>query len=86
MRDGLNSVAKDHPRWVGDVRGLGTFLAFDCESEANKNTLVKTLRQNGVSQNGCGDKGMRVRPCLYFGEKHANQYLEILDKTCRQLS
>lgn len=83
LRDGLDSVAKDHPRWVANVRGMSTFLAFDCETEADKNSLVKALRQNGVSQNGCGDRGMRLRPSLYFQERHANQYLELLDKTCR---
>jgi 4-aminobutyrate aminotransferase/(S)-3-amino-2-methylpropionate transaminase len=86
MRAGLDSIAAEHPRWVSNVRGMSTFLAFDCETEADKNTLVKALRQNGVSQNGCGDRGMRLRPSLYFQERHANQYMEILDKTCRQLS
>ena len=40
----LNDMAAKHPKFISDVRGMGTYIAFDCESADLRNSLVGTLR------------------------------------------
>jgi len=79
-------MASKHPQFISDVRGKGTYLAFDCESADLRNKLVAALKAQGVNSGGCGVKTMRLRPTLYFEKKHADIYLEALDKACQQAS
>ena len=44
------------------------------------------FRANGVNTDGCGPASMRLRPSLYFTNKHADIYLEILSKSLAELS
>lgn len=83
---GLRAASAKYPRFVTDVRGPGTFLAFDSETPADRDLLVKSLRANGVHQGGCGDKSTRLRPSLYFTEKHAKVYFDVLNKTLASLT
>ena len=62
----LNTLAAKYPQFIDNVRGKGTYLAFDCESVELRNSLVAELRQQGVNSGGCGAKSMRLRPTLYF--------------------
>ena len=62
----LNSLAAKHPQFIDNVRGKGTYIAFDCESVELRNSLIAELRQQGVNSGGCGAKSMRLRPTLYF--------------------
>jgi len=66
LQAGLHAAAAAHPRFVQNVRGMGTFLAFDSATPADRDLLVRSLRKNGVHQGGCGDAGIRLRPSLYF--------------------
>lgn len=86
LSEKLNSMASKHPSLISNVRGKGTYLAFDCETVELRNNLVASLRQHGVNSGGCGAKTMRLRPTLYFEKKHADIYLEALDKACKQVS
>ena len=38
------------------------------------------MKAQGVNQGGCGVKTVRLRPTLYFEKKHADIYLDALDK------
>ena len=78
----LNDLSAKHSKFISNVRGMGTYIAFDCESTDLRNNLVGTLRQHGVNSGGCGVKTMRLRPTLYFEKKHADIYLAALDKAC----
>lgn len=86
MYAGLASLAEEYPKYVSNVRGMGTFLAFDVASTADRDALVGTMRANGVNTGGCGPASMRLRPSLYFTKKHADVYLEILGKSLASLS
>ena len=78
--DKLNALAERHPEYIKDVRGKGTYLAFDCETVEMRNNLVAKLKGQGVNQGGCGVKTMRLRPTLYFEKKHADIYVDALDR------
>jgi 4-aminobutyrate aminotransferase/(S)-3-amino-2-methylpropionate transaminase len=47
--EGLEDISKDYPEWIKNIRGKGTFLAYDQASEANRGLFVKTMRENGVN-------------------------------------
>lgn len=70
---------------ISRVRGQGTFIAFDLASAQLRDRLCVIMRQNGVHSSGCGQQSVRVRPMLVFGEKHAYQFFEILEKSLRSL-
>ena len=73
-------MAKKHPQFVSNVRGKGTYLAFDVETTDLRNSLISHLKAQGVNQGGCGVRTMRLRPTLYFEKKHADIYIDALDK------
>ena len=62
------------------MRGKGTYLAFDCETPELRNELIADLKKEGVHQGGCGTRTMRFRPTLYFEKKHADIYLDALER------
>lgn len=62
------------------MRGLGTYIAFDCESTEMRNALVASMKKEGVNQGGCGTRTIRMRPTLYFEKKHAELYLSALER------
>ena len=76
----LNDLSKKHPQFVSNVRGKGTYLAFDVETTDLRNSLISHLKAQGVNQGGCGVRTMRLRPTLYFEKKHADIYIDALDK------
>ena len=78
--DKLNALSAKHPQFIKDIRGKGTYLAFDCETVELRNDLVSKLKAQGVNQGGCGTKTMRLRPTLYFEKKHADIYVDALEK------
>lgn len=61
-------------------KGMGTFIAFDLDTANARNQLVAKLLQLGVVAGGCGDKLLRLRPSLTFEPKHADVFIEKLEK------
>ena len=73
LENQLITLQGNHPEWISNVRGRGTFLAFDvAKGPAAREKLVTTLKQHGVNAGVCGIQTFRLRPSLYFGEKHAD--------------
>lgn len=72
---------------VEKLRGenAGTFLAFDGKTAEVRDRLVMEMRKLGVHMGGCGDKAVRLRPMLVFEQKHADLFLEKLEKALGQL-
>jgi 4-aminobutyrate aminotransferase/(S)-3-amino-2-methylpropionate transaminase len=48
LKDGLLELQNKYPV-VTNVRGLGTFLAFDLPTAQSRDQLINTLRQKGMS-------------------------------------
>jgi len=75
----LNALAEKHKGKVTNVRGLGTFCAFDLPDAAKRDKLVNELRLLGVESGGCGVQSLRLRPMLVCTPRHIAQFLERLD-------
>ena len=82
----LLELSKKHPDFVGGPRGLGTLGAFNCKDVQTREALIHQLRQLGIQAGPVGDDGIRLRPTLYFEEKHVDIYIDRLDKACKTLS
>jgi 4-aminobutyrate aminotransferase/(S)-3-amino-2-methylpropionate transaminase len=86
LRSGLVQLSRDHDRWIRDIRGMGTFFAWNCGNAKDRDLLVLKLRSLGVHMGPCGDCGIRVRPSLIFGPDHCRLFLEILEEALISLS
>lgn len=50
-----------------DVRGYGTHLGFDCNTEAQADSVQRWLFRSGVQALKCGPKTLALRPSLVLG-------------------
>jgi len=83
LKSGLNSLQSKYPSLVSNVRGLGTFLAFDLPTADHQTKFLATLREKGVEATGSGSSSIRFRPMLIFAPKHASIALEAIDDTLK---
>jgi 4-aminobutyrate aminotransferase/(S)-3-amino-2-methylpropionate transaminase len=65
---------------------MGTYLAFDAESVNIRDSLISTIRNNGINMGGSGDRAVRIRPMLIFSKRHANIFLERIQKVLESLN
>eukprot|EP00276_Gloeochaete_wittrockiana_P015220 CAMPEP_0184345348 /NCGR_PEP_ID=MMETSP1089-20130417/13774_1 /TAXON_ID=38269 ORGANISM="Gloeochaete wittrockiana, Strain SAG46.84" /NCGR_SAMPLE_ID=MMETSP1089 /ASSEMBLY_ACC=CAM_ASM_000445 /LENGTH=488 /DNA_ID=CAMNT_0026675625 /DNA_START=50 /DNA_END=1516 /DNA_ORIENTATION=- len=79
LREGFNDMASRYPHIVSNVRGRGTFLAFDAPSGAVRDKMISELRKKGIHMGGCGELSFRLRPALIFAPRHAAQLLDGLE-------
>lgn len=63
-----------------NVRGKGTFIAFDCE---NNIEFANKMMEYGVLVGPCGDNSIRIRPNLLFSYPEVDLLLYALFKTKR---
>jgi 4-aminobutyrate aminotransferase/(S)-3-amino-2-methylpropionate transaminase len=77
-------LQKKYPAHMANVRGQGTYLAFDCVSDQHMKLLVN-LRHRGVEATSSGVNSIRFRPMLIFAPKHAAQFLNILEDAVKAL-
>jgi len=51
----LQEVSKEYPDWVNNVRGMGTFLAYDVgeKTDVKRNQLLARFKSFGVNAGGC---------------------------------
>jgi 4-aminobutyrate aminotransferase / (S)-3-amino-2-methylpropionate transaminase len=85
LKAGLMSLSARYPI-MSNVRGVGTFLAYDLKDDPMAAELVKELIKVGVNSGLCGNKSIRMRPSLVFAAKHAALYLERLEFALQRLS
>ncbi len=78
LYDGIGNLCKQFPHLIDSVRSLGTFGAFNAASTKVRDDIVVKLRNLGVQSGGCGERAIRLRPCLTFNEKHAAILLDRL--------
>lgn len=74
---GLYKLSEKYP--ISNVRGQGSFLAYDLPSPSQANAVVNKLLNYGVIAGLCGNQSVRVRPSLVFTQKHSEIYLERLE-------
>ena len=44
VKSKLNDLGKKHPQFISNVRGKGTYLAFDVETTDLRNSLISHLK------------------------------------------
>ncbi|XP_034188252.1 4-aminobutyrate aminotransferase, mitochondrial [Osmia lignaria lignaria] len=74
----LNALQQEFPQLMCAVRGRGFIIAFDMVTRDMKNKLMNQIRCKGIQVGDCGEKSIRLRPCLIFQEYHADIFLEHL--------
>ena len=79
LKEGLEALERTYHPFIHSVRGMGTFLAFDLNSQREQAMLVEAMNKRGVELMGCGERSIRLRPMLNFLPKHAKMFLEILE-------
>ncbi|KAG0051030.1 hypothetical protein BGZ83_004185 [Gryganskiella cystojenkinii] len=83
LKKELINIEKKYPGTISSVRGRGTFMAFDLPSPQDRDTFVTKLRAQGVNTGGCGPHSVRLRPMLVFQKKHADIFLDAVEKVVR---
>jgi 4-aminobutyrate aminotransferase/(S)-3-amino-2-methylpropionate transaminase len=80
LEDGLSEIQEKFPKLISNVRGRGTFRAFDMPDTAQRDKLITHIRNAGVQMGGSGPNSVRMRPALIFQRHHAEQFLDILSQ------
>jgi 4-aminobutyrate aminotransferase/(S)-3-amino-2-methylpropionate transaminase len=80
LYEGLQELSHKFPAIISNVRGRGTFLAFDCSSLESRTALTSKTLSHGVNVGVSGEISCRMRPSLTFGARHASQVLDALEK------
>ena len=85
MKD-LDTIFAKHPI-IENFRGQGegTFLSWDFAKPEQRDQFLGVMRNNGVQMGGCGERTVRLRPMLTFGEKHAGVLCDVVDKSLKAL-
>lgn len=66
-------------------QGEGTFLSWDFNKPEQRDRFLGLMRNNGVQMGGCGERTVRLRPMLTFGQGHAGVLCETIEKSMGQL-
>lgn len=77
LRTRLEELAAKYPTEVSNLRGLGTFIAFD---SPRRDEVVRLAKQLGVNIGGSGVNAIRLRPMLIFEESHADILVGTLER------
>lgn len=72
----LRKLSETYPKEVANLRGQGTFLAFN---SPRRDEVVKLAKQKGVNIGASGVNSVRLRPMLIFEESHADILVETLE-------
>ena len=94
LKDKVKGFAKKYDM-VGDVRGLGLFVAIECiEGQGNKKPnnklaveFVEKMKQKGflISNAGQFRNVLKIRPPLVFEKDHADSLCEALEETFEEV-
>jgi len=94
LKDKVKGFAKTYDM-VGDVRGLGLFVAIECiEGQGNKKPnnklaveFVEKMKQKGflISNAGQFRNVLKIRPPLVFEKDHADSLCEALEETFEEV-
>jgi len=83
MMNNLHRLSEKYP--ISNVRGRGTFMAFDLTTPKIRDELMAKMRRSGVEIGGCGDRSIRLRPMLIFQESHADIFFSTLERAMKDL-
>ena len=61
----------------------GTLMSWDFETAALRDGFVGKMRKEGIQMGGCGERSVRLRPMLTFGERHVGILSEAVEKVLK---
>ncbi|MBT6689878.1 L-lysine 6-transaminase [archaeon] len=76
----LNNKISDNDK-ITNIRGQGTFIAFDAKNPQARNELWQKTWDNNLAMLTCGEKSIRFRPALTFSKEDVDTAIKILQKT-----
>jgi len=86
LMDILSDASRTHPKFVSNLRGAGTVIAFDASSPALRDSMATHLRNSGVLVGTNGTQSIRFRPALNFNSAHVNEFNSVFQKSLVELS
>jgi L-lysine 6-transaminase len=72
---GLQNVAREHGQ-ISNVRGIGTWQAFTCESAQARNAMLSAMRDHGLLALPSGPDSVRLRMPLILSAAEADMVVE----------
>ncbi|KAJ3185205.1 hypothetical protein HDU85_001253 [Gaertneriomyces sp. JEL0708] len=80
IMEGLTDIAATgRGAAIQDVRGVGSFIAFNLPNQQARDALVAKMRNYGVNVGGCGERAIRLRPMLVLTQQHADIFLDTIE-------
>lgn len=78
----LEALATKYPEYMADLRGKdrATFIAWSFKDASLRNKFLTDMKTVGINVGGCAEDSVRLRPTLVFEEKHADIFVDGLDK------
>ena len=75
----LSRLSEKYPGEIQNLRGdgQGTFIAWD---SPRRDEFLKLMKGVGTNVGGSGERAVRLRPMLVFGESHADLFGEACEK------
>ena len=70
---------------IKNLRGKGTFMAFDLDTMELRDKLVGLARNNGINIGGSGETSIRMRPSLIYENKHTDIFISVLEDILKKL-
>ena len=77
---GLQRLVEAHPGVLADVRGRGLMVGLVCVDDPKP--LIDGLLENGLLTVLAGGNVVRMLPPLIVDERHIDEALDIVDRTC----
>jgi len=82
---GLRAVEQELSPVMSNARGRGLMIAFDLETPEQRARAHQEIVDNGLLVLTCGTRSIRFRPHLNLTEDEADQGLEIVRRSLKQL-
>jgi len=80
----LEEIKNKYNQLITEIRGKGYLLGIKCR--INNNILIEKLRTNGLLTIGACEDVIRILPPLNVKKKELKIALEIMKKTCQEIS
>ena len=82
MFDGLNAIKRESNK-ITEIKGKGLMIGVDTTTKTGD--LLKALQKNGLMATKAGKNTLRLTPPLIVSEKEAEEALEIIGKTLKEM-
>jgi 4-aminobutyrate aminotransferase/(S)-3-amino-2-methylpropionate transaminase len=85
LRKKLSKLEEKEDSLIKNVRGIGMLLAFSLENGEIRDKLIMMAREHNLLLGYSGVDSIRLRPSLLFGEKEADELVEILEDVLNKM-